>query len=51
MPIIDTKTKKVLVTDKQLIKDLKKWLASFTKDEWRKKLEEENRLNELKEEE
>lgn len=40
MPIIDMRTGKVLVTDKQLIKDLTKWLASITKEEWHKMLEE-----------
>ena len=33
MPIVDTKTGKVLVADKQLIKDAKKWLAGYTEKE------------------
>ena len=42
--IIDMRTGKVLVTDKQLIKDAKKWVASFTFDEFSKMLEEEKRI-------
>ena len=42
MPIINMETGKVLVTDKQLIKGLKKWLANCSNKEWCKKLEKEN---------
>ena len=45
--IVDMRTGKVLVTDKQLVKDAKKWVASFTHDEFSKMLKEEERLYEL----
>ena len=41
MPIINMNTGKVLVTDKQLMKDVKKFLASKTDEEWAKIIKEE----------
>lgn len=38
--IKDTRTGKILVTSKQLLKDVKKWLSTVTKDDFRKWLEE-----------
>jgi len=35
------------ISNEEIIKEVKKWIASFTKDEWRKKLEEEKYLYEL----
>ena len=46
MSIIDSHTGKVLMTDKQLIKEVKKWLASKTNKQLireLKKMEKENK--------
>ena len=41
MPVVDTKTGKILITDKELLKAAKKWVASMTKEEFSKMLKEE----------
>ena len=35
------------ISNEEITKEVKKWIASFTKDEWHKKLEEEKYLYEL----
>lgn len=35
------------ITNEELTVEIKKWIGSFTKDEWRKKLEEEKYLYEI----
>jgi len=49
MPIINMNTGKVLVTDKQLTKDVKKFLASKTTEEWEKIIKEEMAKDNIKE--
>jgi len=46
--IIDTRTGKVLVTNEELVKEVKGWIDSFTNEEWCRKLEEENTAYNLK---
>lgn len=36
------------ISGEELTREIKKWMASFTKEEWREKLEEEKYLYELK---
>lgn len=38
------------ISNEEIIKEAKNWLASLSNDEWCRKLEEENYLNELDEE-
>lgn len=38
---------KKIISNEEIIEKAKKWLASFSNDEWCKKIEEENYLTEL----
>ena len=35
------------ISNEEITKEIREWMASFTKDKWRKILEEEKRLYEL----
>ena len=48
--IVDSKTGKILVTSKQLLKDIKEYLNSFTDEEWVERLKKrKQRLTHQKE--
>ena len=42
MPIIDTNTGRVIVTDEDLIKEAKEWIGSKSNKEWEKLIKEEH---------